>query len=202
MKKSKKNIMKLSVIGIFGSLAFVLMILSIPIVGPYELDFSEVPVMIGAFAYGPVVGFLIEAIKIFLDVTIGGASKTAYVGELANFIIGLSFVLPASFIYFRRKTRKQAIIGLAVGVLVMTITGALMNAFVLLPLYAELWFGDSLSSLLAVYNFNSLFKFIIFATVPFNLLKGISVSVIILLIYKRVSMIIKAKDSEDFEEIN
>ena len=151
---------------------------------------------------GPVVGFLIEAIKIFLDVTIGGASKTAYVGELANFIIGLSFVLPASFIYFRRKTKKQAVIGLAVGVLVMTITGALMNAFVLLPLYAELWFGDSLSALLAVYNFNSLFKFIIFATVPFNLLKGISVSVIILLIYKRVSMIIKAKDSEDFEEIN
>jgi riboflavin transporter FmnP len=202
MKKSKKNIMKLSVIGIFGSLAFVLMILSIPIVGPYELDFSEVPVMLGAFAYGPVVGFLIEAIKIFLDVTIGGASKTAYVGELANFIIGLSFVLPASFIYFRRKTKKQAVIGLAVGVIVMTITGALMNAFVLLPLYAELWFGDSLTALLAVYNFNSLFKFIIFATVPFNLLKGISVSIIILLIYKRVSIIIKAKDSEDFEEIN
>jgi riboflavin transporter FmnP len=202
MKKSKKNIMKLSVIGIFGSLAFVLMILSIPIVGPYELDFSEVPVMLGAFAYGPVVGFLIEGIKIFLDVTIGGASKTAYVGELANFIIGLSFVLPASFIYFRRKTKKQAVIGLAVGVIVMTITGALMNAFVLLPLYAELWFGDSLTALLAVYNFNSLFKFIIFATVPFNLLKGISVSIIILLIYKRVSMIIKAKDSEDFEEIN
>jgi len=202
MKKSKKNIMKLSVIGIFGSLAFVLMILSIPIVGPYELDFSEVPVMLGAFAYGPVVGFLIEGIKIFLDVTIGGASKTAYVGELANFIIGLSFVLPASFIYFRRKTKKQAVIGLAVGVIVMTITGALMNAFVLLPLYAELWFGDSLTALLAVYNFNSLFKFIIFATVPFNLLKGISVSIIILLIYKRVSIIIKAKDSEDFEEIN
>jgi len=195
MNKSK-NIRRLTTIGILGGLAFILMILSFPIIGPYELDFSEVAVMLGSFAYGPFVGFLIESIKIFLDITIGGASKTAYVGEFANLIIGLSFVLPASFIYFKHKTKKQAVIGLALGTIVMTIVGAFMNAYVLLPLYAELWFGDSLQALLSTYNFTELWKFIVFATVPFNLLKGISVSVIILLIYKRVSSIIKAKDSD------
>jgi riboflavin transporter FmnP len=194
--KNRKNIRKLSVIGVFGALAFVLMLLSIKIVGPYKLDFSEVPVMIGAFAYGPVVGTTIEAIKIFLDILLGGESDTAYVGEFANLLIGLSFVIPSSIIYVRHKTRKQAIIGLAVGTLSMIIVGVLLNIYVLLPLYAELYFGYSLTDLLAAYGFDNLFTFILVATIPFNLLKGTANSILVLLIYKRISSVIKAKDCE------
>jgi len=197
--KRRNSIRKLSIIGILGALAFVLMLLSFTIVGPYKLDFSEIPVMIGAFAYGPIVGVTIEAIKILLDIILGGPSDTAYVGELANFLIGVSFVVPASFIYFKHKTKKQAIIGLAVGTVVMVITGVLLNIYLLLPLYAKLYFGMSLDALLAFYGFDSLFKFIVITTIPFNLLKAGANSIILLLIYKRVSVVLKSKDSEDFE---
>lgn len=192
----RANIRKLTIIGILGALAFVLMLLSFTIVGPYKLDFSEVPVMIGAFAFGPVVGVTIEALKIFLDIVLGGASDTAYVGEVANFLIGIAFVIPASFIYYRHKTKKQAVIGLVVGTLSMIIIGVLLNIFVLLPLYARLYFSYSLDGLLAFYGFDNLFLFIVSATIPFNLLKGVANSVIVILIYKRISTILKAKDSD------
>lgn len=192
----RANIRKLTIIGILGALAFVLMLLSFTIVGPYKLDFSEVPVMIGAFAFGPVVGVTIEALKIFLDIVLGGVSDTAYVGEVANFLIGIAFVIPASFIYYRHKTKKQAIIGLVVGTLSMITIGVLLNIFVLLPLYARLYFGYSLDGLLAFYGFDNLFLFIVSATIPFNLLKGVANSVIVILIYKRISTILKAKDSD------
>jgi riboflavin transporter FmnP len=178
------------------------MLLSINIVGPYKLDFSEIPVMIGAFAYGPVVGTTIEAIKIFLDILLGGESDTAYVGEFANLLIGLSFVIPSSIIYIRHKTKKQAIIGLAVGTFTMIVVGVLLNIYVLLPLYAELYFGYSLTDLLAAYGFDDLFTFILVATIPFNLLKGTANSILVLLIYKRISSVLKAKDCEEIETIN
>lgn len=194
--KKRNNIKKLSVIGIFGAMAFVLMLLSFTIAGPYKLDFSEVPVMIGAFAFGPVAGVTIETIKIILDVVLGGASDTAYVGEMANLLMGISFVVPASIIYYRHKTKKQAFIGLAVGTLVMVIVAAILNIFVLLPLYAKLYFDTSLEALLSVYGFTDLLKFIFVVNVPFNILKGVANSVIVIIIYKRISSVIKAKDSD------
>lgn len=194
--KKRNNIKKLSVIGIFGAMAFVLMLLSFTIAGPYKLDFSEVPVMIGAFAFGPVAGVTIETIKIILDVVLGGASDTAYVGEMANLLMGISFVVPASVIYYRHKTKKQAFIGLAVGTLVMVIVAAFLNIFVLLPLYAKLYFDTSLEALLSVYGFTDLLKFIFVVNVPFNILKGVANSVIVIIIYKRISFVIKAKDSD------
>ena len=200
--KKRSNIKKLTVTGILGAIAFVLMLLSFTIVGQYKLDFSEIAVLIGAFTYGPLVGIAIEGIKILLDIILGGPSDTAYVGEAANFLIGLAFIVPSSFIYFRNKTKKQAVIGLAVGIFFMVVVAVIMNAFVLLPLYARLYFGYSLDDLLAFYGFDNLFSFLIIATVPFNLLKGFSSSIIVLVIYKRISILLKAKDCEGFEECN
>ena len=197
--KKRNSIKKLSVIGVLGALAFVLMLLSFTVAGPYKLDFSEIPVMIGAFAYGPVVGVTIEAIKILLDVILGGPSDTAYVGELANFAMGIAFVIPASLIYIRHKTKKQAIIGLVVGTLSMTIVAVILNIYVLLPLYAKLYLNLDTDALLNVYGFDSMFKFIISINIPFNLLKGAANSIIILLIYKRISAVIKAKDCDSIE---
>jgi riboflavin transporter FmnP len=137
-------------------------------------------------------------------------SITMGVGELANFLIGISLVVPASMIYYRHKTRKRAVIGLVVGTFAMVTMGAVLNAFVLLPAYAffmstpeyTLTIADFVAAGAAVNPLvTNLFSFIMFAVVPFNLFKGILVSAVVILIYKRVSMLIKAKDSEDFEEI-
>ncbi|MFA7076073.1 MAG: ECF transporter S component [Candidatus Izemoplasmatales bacterium] len=199
--RKRTDIKKLSVIGILSALAFVLMLLSFTVAGPYKLDFAELPVMIGAFAYGPVVGVTIETIKIVLDIILGGPSNTAYVGELANLLMGISFVVPASLIYFHKKTKKQAIIGLVCGTISMIVVAAILNIYVLLPLYAELYVGSSLPALLKIYGFDSMFKFIILVNIPFNILKGVANSILVMLIYKRISPVIKAKDCDEVEKV-
>lgn len=204
MKKSS-DIRKLIVIAMLGAIAFVLMLLEFPLwFAPsfYELDFSEVAVLVGAFAYGPLAGLVIEGIKVLLNLAYTG-SITMGVGELANFLIGISLVVPAGIMYRKHKTKKHAIQGLVVGTLAMALVGAILNAFLLLPAYA--YFMSSPDAPLAVADFvylgslvnplvTNLFTFITFAVVPFNLVKGILTSVVVILIYKRVSMVIKAKD--------
>lgn len=113
----------LAQIGMLGAISVVLMLFEIPLpFAPafYEIDFSEVPVLVGCFAMGPVAGAAIELIKILLNFAING-TITAGVGELANFLLGCSFVVPAGIIYRKMHTRKGAIIGMATGTVLMTI---------------------------------------------------------------------------------
>ena len=115
-----------------SSVASILMLIEFPLpfIAPpfYQLDFSEIPVLIGAFSMGPMAGILIEMIKIILNLCING-TMTAGVGELANFVIGCALVLPAAFIYKRKKTKKAAIVGLVTGTVFMTIFGCFINSF-------------------------------------------------------------------------
>ena len=110
-----KNIVLMAV---FSALATVLMLLEFPIpfIAPsfYEIDLSEIPILIGSFIMGPVAGVIMEAVKILLKLLIKGTS-TAYVGDLANFFIGCCFVIPASIIYKHKKSKKSALIGMTVG---------------------------------------------------------------------------------------
>lgn len=204
--KKNTDITKLIVIAMLGAIGFVLMLLEFPlwfVPSFYELDFSEVAVLVGAFAYGPLAGVAIEAIKILLNLAYTG-SITMGVGELANFLIGISLVIPAAIIYKRHKTRKHAIIGLAVGVLVMSFVGAILNAFLLLPAYAyflstptDTYTVDSFVYLGSLVNplVNDLWSLIFFAVVPFNLIKGFLSSLVVVVIYKRISMVLKAHDA-------
>jgi riboflavin transporter len=202
----KNSIRKLTVIGVLSSVSAVLMFLEIPLgflPEFYKLDLSEIPILIAAFAYGPVVGIIIELIKNLIHIVIKGTS-TMGVGELANFLIGISLVVPASLIYFKKKTRKHAIIGLIIGALSMAAAGALLNAFVLLPIYAYVFNSTvadwvHLGTLANPLVNESLFNFMLFSVVPFNLIKAILSGAIVILIYKRVSHIIKAKDSEQHD---
>lgn len=195
--KKKLNTKMIAQIGMLGAIAVVLMLFEIPLpFAPsfYEIDFSEVPVLIGCFSMGPMAGVLIELIKIILNLCING-SVTAGVGELANFVIGCALVLPAAFIYKRKKTKKGAIIGLVTGTLFMTISGCFINAYVMLPTYAKA-FGMPIEALVEMgsavnASITDLFTFVMFAVVPFNLLKGVLVSIIVLLIYKKISPILK-----------
>ena len=196
-KKNKLTTRMITQIGMLGAIATVLMLFEIPLpFAPsfYEIDFSEVPVLIGCFSMGPVAGALIELVKIVLNLLING-SMTAGVGECANFIIGCSFCVPAGIIYQRHKNKKNAVIGMIVGTLFMTLLGCFVNAYILLPTYASA-FQMPIEALVQMGtkvngNINSLFTFVMFAVVPFNLLKGILVSIIVLCIYKKISPILK-----------
>lgn len=192
------SVKSMTIMAFLGAIAVVLMLFEIPLwFAPpfYELDFSEVPVLIGAFALGPIAGIIIELLKILLNLVITG-TDTAGVGELANFIIGCSFVVPAAIIYHRNKTINNAIKGMTIGTILMVIIGGLMNAFVLLPVFAY-FFNTPVDSLIQMGtkvnpNINNMSTLIFYAVTPFNILKGVVVSLLTLLLYKRISGVIKS----------
>lgn len=197
---NKKKIIgtkEIATIGMLGAIATILMLFEIPLpFAPpfYEIDFSEVPVLIGTFAMGPLAGVLIELVKVLLNLFVNGTA-TAGVGEVANFCIGCAFCLPAGFIYRQNKTKKGAVISLVIGTFLMTFLGCFINAYVMLPTYAKA-FHMPIDALVAMGtevngNITNLFTFVMFAVVPFNLLKGFLTSIIVLLIYKKISPIIK-----------
>ena len=192
---------KMAVVGMFSAIAMILHLLDFPLpFAPnfYKLDFSELPVLIGAFAYGPVVGVAIEAIKILLKLFIKGTS-TAFVGDLANFVIGWSFILTASAIYYFKKNKKSAVLSCITGTLILTLFGTAFNAVYLLPAFSKL-FGLPLENILAMgrtvnplmNDDSGIIGFVACCVAPMNLIKGGVVSLVTLLIYKPLSPIIKA----------
>lgn len=261
MKKAKlltvKNLVTMAVL---AAVAAVLMYLEFPLwFAPpfYEMDFSEIPVLVGAFSIGPAAGFIIETLKIILKLLLKG-STTMGVGDWANLLIGCALVIPASMIYMKNRTKKGAVIGLAVGTLTMSFVGCFLNAYVLLPTYAQafegawqgflvmgaftaaiafpvfffygrergehpiligiiveivilaaavilmnilhLFSGDSLTGLIGMGTavnpaITGIWSFVLLAVLPFNLLKGIIVSLITVLIYKRIRVIMKQAET-------
>ncbi len=196
-RESKVGVRFIVQVGMLSAIAVVLMLFEIPLpFAPafYEIDFSEVPVMVGGFVMGPFAGAMIELVKILANLVLTG-TDTAGVGELANFIIGCSLCVPAAIIYKRNHTRKGALAGMAVGTVLMTILGSAINALVLLPVYAKA-FGMPIDALVGMgtavnAHITSLSTFVIFAVAPFNLLKGTLVSLVVLIIYKKISPIFK-----------
>ena len=197
MKKifATKNLVLMA---IFSALAAVLMLLEFPLpfIAPsfYEIDLSEIPVLIGSFIMGPVAGVIIEAVKILLTLLIRG-TDTAYVGELANFIIGCCFIVPAGVIYKKNKTKKSALIGIATGTMLMAVTGVVINYAILIPFYVKA-FGMPLDLILdmgAKINplISNKWTFVLICVAPFNIVKGIIDSLITALVYKRISTFIK-----------
>lgn len=185
---------RISIVAICSAIAAVLHMLDFPLLflAPefYKLDFSELPVMLCGFYLGPAAAVTCEGIKIVLKLLLKGTS-TAFVGDFANFCVGCSMVLPAVFLYHIRKSRKSAIIGLAVGTAVLTIFGSAFNAIYLLPKFAQLY-GMPLDTIIAMGtavngNINNISTFVLLAVAPLNLVKGVCVSILTMLLYKRVA---------------
>ena len=194
---------RVSIIGISAAIAAVLHMLDFPLVvlAPefYKLDFSELPVLLCGFYLGPSATVICEGVKILLKLLLKGTS-TAFVGDLANFVVGCSLVLPATVFYHAHKSKHSAIIGLAIGTLVMTVFGSAFNAIYLLPKFSEL-FGLPLDTIVGMGTavngaINSVSTLVLFAVVPFNLLKGIVVSALTFLLYKRISPILHRNDAK------
>lgn len=190
---------RVAYVGIFAAIAAVLMYLEFPLpFAPafYEIDFSEIPVLICSFSLGPVAGVVCEFLKVVLKLFLKGTS-TAFVGDLANFVVGCALILPASVVYFANKTKKGAVIGMAVGTVCITVVGSLFNAVYLIPAFSVLYdtpldviigMGTKINP--GITSVNTL---VLFAVAPFNLLKGVVDSIITFLLYKHIERLLRMK---------
>ena len=194
-KKKLFQIKNVVLMGMFGAIGGVLMLFEFPLpfIAPafYGLDLSEIPVLVGTFAMGPVAGVITELVKILVKLVLKPTS-TRFVGEFANVCIGCALILPAGMIYKFKKTKQGAIAGMAVGKGCMATVGAVLNAVVMLPFYSNFMPLESILEAGAAINpaIGSVWTFVLFAVAPFNLVKGIMVSLITALVYKRISVII------------
>lgn len=183
-------------VGVLSAVATILMLFDFPLwFAPnfYQLDFSEVPVLLGTFALGPIAGVAIEFVKILINFVLNG-TDTGGIGELANFVVGCSFIIPAGLIYKNKKSFGTAIVAMLVGTVALAAVGSLMNYYILLPVYATVY-GAPIQAFIdmgAALNpaITDLKTFVLYAVVPFNIFKGIVVSSMTLLIYKKVSPIL------------
>ena len=190
--KTRFSVGVMTRVAILAAAASILFLIQIPIVAFYKLDLSNIPVLLGAFSMGTVPGLIILGLKSLIGLL---SSSSAGIGELADFIMGAALVLPAALIYQQNKTRKSAIIGMAVGTLCMVIAGVLANKYILLPFYMGAFHMDmdGILRFANVAGVDSEWKLLLMITGPFNLLKGVVLSVVAGLIYKPLSPILHAK---------
>ena len=193
-KRTVSTARRVSIIGICSAIAMVLHVLDFPVLfiapGFYKLDFSELPVLLCGFYLGPAATVACEGVKILLKLLVKGTS-TAFVGDFANFVVGCSFVLPATFLYHRHKSKHSAIIGLVAGTLSMSVLGSAFNAVYLVPKFSQL-FGLPLDTIIAMGSeiwpaVTDLTTFAFFCVAPLNVFKGVMVSVPTMLLYKKVA---------------
>lgn len=179
MNQSKK-LNKMIKIALLATIAVVLMFIEFPMT-PFpwlQIDLSEVPALMGGFAFGPMAGVIIIILKNILYVLFKGTSS-GFVGQIANIIIGVSLILPATILYKRKKTKKTAIIGMIIGFFTIQIGGIIANKYLLIPLYG----GEA-----AVLGGKTFMYYIIFGLLPINGVKSLLVSSITYTLYKKLSV--------------
>lgn len=194
-KPSIQNVRMLTMTAVLSAIAFVLAFFEFPVpLSPSfaRMDLSDLPALIGAFAYGPVSGVLIELVKNALQLL---TSSTGGIGELANFIMGSSFVVAAGLIYKHHKTKKTAILACLIASVIIGVVATVVNYFILLPVFEAFMPLDQL-----IASFSKFMPFIktkldvvLFNAFPFNLLKGIGISIVTMLLYKRLTPILKGR---------
>ena len=196
----KINVRKLVLTAILAAVSTVLMYLQFPM--PFiipafiEMDFSELPALIAAFAYGPVAGVTVCFIKNLLHLF---GTTTMGVGELSNFLLGSSFVFTAGFIYKMHRNRKGALIGTLIGAATMAIISFPINLFITYPFFTALFFGGNPEPIMGMYQAilpwaDTLPKALLVFNMPFNfVMKGLVNAAIAFLIYKPLSPLLKGK---------
>ena len=152
----------------------------------------DVPALLGAFSMGPLAGVVIVFIKDAIGCL---TSDSRYVGELADFLVSSSLVVCASVWYRRDRTLKGALAGMGVGILLMTVVGALANYYILIPFYVNVM-GFPLEAIIGMMQaiipaIDSLWKMILLATIPFNIIKGVALCGITAILYKRLSPLLR-----------
>lgn len=174
----KKPAHRIVLIAILGAMAYLLMLLNFPIpfMPPFlSFDLAQIPEVIGTLILGPVAGITIALLKELLKIALSG-SGTMLTGELINFIVSVSFILPTWLVYRRKQTSKAAVEGMAVGAVFATVVACVANIYFILPLYATA-FNMSVDQIVAMTQavnpyINSLPRLVLFGLAPFNLLRN------------------------------
>lgn len=193
--EKKVNIRTLAVMAMLAALAFLLAFLEFPVpLSPAfaRMDISDLPALVGAFAFGPVAGVVIELVKNALQLL---STSTGGVGELANFVIGAAFVAVAGLLYKHNKTKKTAWIACGIASVVMGVVAAVMNYFVLLPMFEQFMPLDQVIAAFGEFMpfIQTKFDVVLYNALPFNLLKGIAISLVTMLLYKKISPLLKGR---------
>lgn len=179
----QRHTRRMILIGMLSAISVILMFLKFPLpfLPPYlTVDFSDVPALIATFSFGPIAGLMVEVIKNLLNFFFNMSDP---VGPVANFLAGSSFLLASYYIYRKRRTHRMLILGLIIATLIMTIVLSIMNYFVLLPLYGMIMNLADIT--------NNLKVIITAGIIPFNIIKGVLISIIFLLLYPRLSKVLK-----------
>lgn len=193
MKTNQFSTQTMTRIAVLAALSAVLFCIEIPVILFYRLDFSNLPVLLGAFSMGPVAGAIILGIKSLTGLMHSG---TGGVGELADFIQGLAYMLPAALIYLRHKNRRNALLGMGVGTIAMVAAGVLSNVYILIPLLLPTETVIAMAQgavpgwLPAI---NTIWDFAFWVVAPFNLLKGVVIAVVTFILYKHLSPLLHGR---------
>ena len=169
---------KLVKVSLLSAIALILRYIEFPMIPLFpwlQIDLSDVPAMIGTFGFGPIVGVVIELLKNVLIILIKG-TQTGFVGEVANFLLGVALILPAGLIYRKKKSKKIAILGMILGAVSIQIVGVIANVYLLLPAY-----GMHMDS-------THLIQYITVGLLPINGVKAILASVLTYILYKKISV--------------
>lgn len=190
-KKSGFTTREIVFVGLLSALSYVLMLLeSPPFIGFLRLELSDIPAIIGAISYGPMAGVLIELIKNLIKAIT--ASKTAGIGELANLIISVSYVVPASILIRKLSGKYKSPISFGIATLCMTIVGFITNYLVTIPMYAKLYGGMEgiLAAATMIPGINDKFTLILYGITPFNIVKGVFIGLVGHYTYKAVKKLL------------
>jgi riboflavin transporter FmnP len=195
MKNEK--VRHIALVAIFGAVAFVLMFFSfnIPFLSPFaEIDLSAVMELMGGFLLGPIGGAEIIVLKVLLKLLFKG-SGSMLTGEIQNILLEMAFVIPAAIFYKKHKTKKGAIFGMVLGAFISVIVSIFTNVYLILPFYMKLYEMDWDAIIEIFTNINPVITniptIIIFSVVPFNVVSRVLTSLITLVLYKKVSRLIK-----------
>ena len=196
-RRANVKVKTIAFVGLMGALSAVLMLLRFPIpfMPPFmSFDLSGVMEMLGGYMFGPGAAFGIILVKILLQLVIQGSFSLG-TGEIQNLILSSCYVLPAVLLYYRKKTKKRAVVGMAVSTVLVSVVAVFTNLYMIIPFYASLM-GQRMEDFVAMCTaVNPMMKdtltMAVFGIAPFNLIKYGATSIVTFLVYKKLSRFIK-----------
>lgn len=187
----KYTVKTLVSIGMLSSLAFVLMLLNFPI-PPFPkflmIDFSDIPALIAALIFGPGAAILVELLKNVLDYVLTSSETGIPIGHISNFVAGVLMVLPTYYVYQKLKSKKGMTFALFIGTVMMAVLMSILNYFVFLPAYTFFLNAPAMSGA-------ETRQMIIAGILPFNIVKGLVVSIVFMLLFARLGTWINKQTS-------
>ena len=191
-KEKKMNVRMLTGTAMLSAIAYVLMFLEfpVPLIPSFiKMDFSELPALIAAFAYGPAAGVIVCLIKNVIHLL---NTQSGGVGELSNFLLGAVFVFTAGMVYKKAHNKKGAVIGAVAGTVIMGIISVFTNYYIVYPIYTKFM---PMEAIIGAYQLiypgvKDLWGCLLVFNLPFTIVKGLCSVIITVLVYKPLSPIL------------